>query len=286
MKIAVASGKGGTGKTFFSTNLFAALRQAELDVALVDCDAEVPDAAIFIEGDLLHEEETRLLCPSIDPDRCNHCGLCAGNCHFNAITCIPSLGYIKVHPDLCHSCGACILECPQHAVRQSWKTVGKVSSYGNGNSDRPYLFEARMDEGEHSPVPVIRQAVRKAERFDYGYLVLDAPPGCSCPFVNTVMDTDRVILVSEPTPFGLSDLKHTVEVLKKLGKEFQVVINRSDIGNDMMKSWLEAEKIGILAEIPYSKEIASIYARGKVAYYELESIRILFNGIIGKLLQV
>ena len=284
MKIAVASGKGGTGKTFFSTNLFAAMRQSGKDVTMVDCDAEVPDDAIFIHGTKSREVEVRTLCPVIDKELCRFCGQCARNCSFNAITCISALQYITVHEDLCHGCGACMLECPHQAVQKAEKTVGKVSffrlSSERDSGMRPDLVVAKMVEGEHSPVPVIRRAVREAIQLNPKYLILDAPPGCSCPFVNTVIEADLVLLVSEPTPFGLSDLQHTVEVLRKLGKEFRVVINRADIGSGAMKSWLTDENIPLMAEIPYSNERASNYADGKIVVENMDSMQSLFNDVV------
>ena len=230
MKIAVASGKGGTGKTFFATNLFRIMQQNGLRTALVDCDAEVPNDAVFFQGTKLMTWDTQMLCPQIDPAVCTFCGACADHCHFHAITCIPAARYIKILPDLCHGCSSCLYDCHVGAIRKAYKTIGQVTAYRTGTAV-PDLFEARLKEGEHSPVSIIRQAVSKAEEWDYDYLILDAPPGCSCPFVNTVMDADHVILVTEPTPFGLSDLRHTVQVLRQLGKSFAVVINRSDLGS-------------------------------------------------------
>lgn len=277
MKIAIASGKGGTGKTFLSTNLFATMKHSGLDAVLVDCDAEVPNASVFIRGELIEAWPTRLLCPRIDASKCAFCTACSESCSFHAITCIPAAKYIKVLPDLCHGCGACLLECPHGAVQKDWKTVGKVSAYGENN--RPALFEARLDEGQHSPVPVIREAIKRAETTGADYLILDAPPGCSCPFVSTVTDADLVLLITEPTPFGLSDLKHTVEVLRRIDKPFGVIINRAGLGDESMKQWLQAEGISLLAEIPYSEQIASHYAGGELAVQTDTEMQELFNHI-------
>ena len=277
LKIAIASGKGGTGKTFVSTNLYEVMKQSGFHVTLIDCDAEVPNSSVFVQGKLLSVHPTQVACPQIDADKCTLCGRCAESCHFNAITCIPAARYIKIVPDLCHGCNACLYLCPSGAVGPAQKTIGQVSAYGN---DTPCLIEARIQEGEHSPVPVIRDAIRLGETTSSDFLILDAPPGCSCPFVNTVMDADRVLLVTEPTPFGLSDLQHTVKVLRELGKQFQVIINRADLGDDSMRRYLEREQIELLAEIPYSADIASIYSQGKLAARENSEMHQLFTNLL------
>lgn len=278
MTIAVASGKGGTGKTFLATNLFAVMRQSGLSVVLVDCDAEVPNDAVFVKGQAVAEWPTSLFLPAIDTTACTCCRICARNCHFNAIVCIPVAKYIRVMPELCHGCRSCLLDCPEQAVHASQKTIGKVTAYDDGDGLR--FFEARANEGERTPVPVVREAVGRASGCGAGYMVLDAPPGCSCPFVNTVAGADYVVLVSEPTPFGLSDLKHTVEVLRQMHKPFGVVVNRSDIGDKAMKSWLNDEKIDLLAEIPYSEQVAALYAKGELAVGRMPEMTSVFENIM------
>lgn len=285
MKLAVASGKGGTGKTFFSTCLFAELTRSGRTAALVDCDAEVPDAVLFFDAQRQEEEEVRVLCPEIDAGRCDFCGLCAENCRFHALSCIPAARYIRLFPDLCHGCGACVAECPREAVVRAYKTVGKVTVYEVKPHAREgtFLVEARLREGERSPVPVIRQAKARAEAFGAEFLILDAPPGCSCPFVHTVADADAVALVAEPTPFGWSDLRHTVEVLRRMGKKFGVVLNRADLGDGRLKAWLAEEGIPLLAEIPFSRDIASLYAQGSLALGRLDWLDALFAQFVERL---
>lgn len=285
MKIAVASGKGGTGKTFFATNLFRVMQQEGLAPVLVDCDAEVPNSGVFLRGSRTASWETRLLCPEIDTTLCTLCGVCADHCHFHAVTCIPAARYVKVLPDLCHGCGACLHDCPSGAVRSAYKTIGEVTAFST-TGGQPDLFEARLREGEHSPVAVIRQAVAHAQETGAETLILDAPPGCSCPFVNTIMDADRVILVTEPTSFGLSDLRHTVQVLRRLHKTFAVVINRADLGGDRLKAWLSEEQIPLLAEIPFSRDIAGLYAEGTLAVDALPSLRQMFHGLVPQILDL
>ena len=276
-KIAIASGKGGTGKTFLTTNLYNILQGEGRRVAVVDCDAEVPNASLFLKGDKLQEWPTIAFCPQIEVEKCTFCSLCATHCHFHAITCIPVAHYIKVLPDLCHACEGCLQDCASDAIHVHWKATGSITAYGQG--DKVQLIEARLKEGEHSPVDLIREAIAKGEEMDLDYLLLDAPPGCSCPFVNTVMDADYVILVSEPTPFGLSDLKHTVDVLHTLKKPFSVVINRADLGNSQMKEYLAENQIPLLAEIPYSENIAKMYSKGTLAVNQDQSLKQILANI-------
>lgn len=283
IKVAIASGKGGTGKTFLSTNLFAVMQESGLRVGVVDCDAEVPNSALFLKGEKQGEWPVNVFCPTIDKDKCTLCGLCAEVCHFHAITCIPAANYVKVLDDLCHACAACSHFCPSGAIVSGRKEVGRVTAYGD--ADRLRLIEARIKEGEHSPVPIIDDAIRRAAIVGWEYLILDAPPGCACPFVSTVKDADIVLLVTEPTPFGLSDLKHTIKVLRRLGKPFYVVINRADVGDSKMREYLDAENVEVLAEIPYSEHVASFYSKGVMAVTADAGIRSLFLRLMHKILQ-
>lgn len=281
MIICVASGKGGTGKTFVSTNLFTAMRRRGLDTVLTDCDAEVPNSGIFINRDIIGEEKVKVFCPEISFDKCTYCGKCADMCSFHAITCIPEMDYINVLPDICHGCRLCEYVCKEGAVTPMWKNIGKVTSYGTAG--RVEMVEARVNVKQLSPVPIIRRAIATAKEAGSDFVLLDAPPGCSCPFVNTAMPADFVLLVTEPTPFGLSDLKHTVEVLESFDKKCGVIINRSDLGNDDMREFLSEKGIEVLAEIPYSSKIAECYASGRMVVEEYPEYEELFNTLIDKL---
>ena len=282
MKIVIASGKGGTGKTFLSTNLFKTMESAGLRPVLVDCDAEVPNASIFIEGKPVQSWETLMFCPEIDTDKCTYCNKCQEYCTFHAITCVPAMQYIHLSADLCHGCEACVHACQEGAIVPGKKVVGKVTAFSKDEQIR--LIEARIQEGQHSGVPVIRDAIEKATQLSADHLILDAPPGCSCPFVNTVLGADLVILITEPTPFGLSDLKQTIEVLRDLNQDFCVIINRSDLGDGQMEAYLQDQQIPILASIPFSRTLANCYAQGKLAVEEDAKLADLFNQLMQSVL--
>ena len=282
MRIVIASGKGGTGKTLFSTNLFRTMELAGLSTVLVDCDAEVPNDSIFIKGLPAQSWETQMFCPEIDTDKCTYCNKCQEYCTFHAITCVPAMQYIHLSADLCHGCEACLHACQEGAILRGKKTVGYVTALDENGRTR--LIEARIHEGQRSGVPVIRDAIEKATQISADHLILDAPPGCSCPFVNTVLDADLVILVTEPTPFGLSDLKQTIEVLRDLRQAFCVIINRSDLGDDQMEKFLQEEHIPVIGKVPFSRELAGIYAQGKLAVEENAQIADLFNQLMQRIL--
>jgi MinD superfamily P-loop ATPase len=261
IKIAIASGKGGTGKTFLSTNIFYTLLQKDYRVSLVDCDAEAPDAAAFFDTELSGSSEVYQNVPVVNTDNCTFCGKCHEYCNYNAIFILPPVKIIKIIEDLCHDCGACSVACKFEAISEKQVSLGKVSSFTMNGKDS--LLEARINVGIMSPVRVIKAAIKMIDnRSDI--VILDSPPGTSCPFIQTAAASDYVILVTEPTPFGLSDLKLSVETLRKTGKPFGVVINRAGMGNNDVYKYLGHEKISLLLEIPFSKEIASLYSKGKI----------------------
>lgn len=283
MKIAVASGKGGTGKTFVSTNLFALMKKRGLEVVLADCDAEVPNSGIFLDREPGELYKVKSFRPSINTDKCTMCGRCADYCEYNAITCVPEMDYIAVLPELCHGCTACTYACSEDAIEEGWANIGQVSALReNGVAD---VFEARVRVRQMSPVPVLRKAVELAEAAEAEHIIMDAPPGCACPFVNTVIFADLTLLVTEPTPFGLSDLKHTIAVLRQLERKFAVIINRADLGAEEMKQYLEEEGIELMAEIPYSEKIAERYSRGELIIEYDEQIKEKFEQLLERIIK-
>lgn len=279
MKIAVASGKGGTGKTFVATNLFHVLAGRGDRVTLVDCDAEAPDDLLFFQAEKISESEVTHQVPVINKDACTWCGRCSRWCNYNAIFYVPSAKVIEVIENLCHGCGACSFACNAGAITEKPVVLGTVTSY-KASGEAP-LIEARMRVNEMSPVRVIKAAINEAG--NEGVIIMDSPPGTSCPFVQTVDKADYVLLVTEPTPFGLSDLKQSVETLKTMNKSCSVIINRADIGDTSVKRYLEEEKIPLLAEINYDHEIARAYSEGRLAAGENKVLAGLFTELADKI---
>lgn len=261
MKIAVASGKGGTGKTFIATNIFYTLLKNNYRAILVDCDAEAPNSVAFFETKLIKESEVTQLVPVINRDSCTFCAKCHEYCNYNAIFILPPMKIIKVIEDLCHGCGACSVACKTGAISEKPVSLGKVAVYSTNGL--PVLIEARMNIGVMSPVPVIKSAIKQIDN-QADILILDAPPGTSCSFIQTVASADYVILVTEPTPFGLSDLKQSVETLKTISKPCGVIINRAGLGNNDVSNYIIQNEIPLLLEIPFKKEIAGLYSKGKI----------------------
>ena len=261
IRIAVASGKGGTGKTFVATNIFYTLVKNQIDAVLVDCDAEAPNAVAFFEVKQSKVIDVTQLVPVINTSACTFCGKCHEYCNYNAIFILPPMRIIQVIEDLCHGCGACSVACRDGAITEKPVSLGKVNLYSNNG--KPSLIEARMNVGVLSPVPVIKAAIKQINN-QFSIAIMDSPPGTSCPFIQTVSASDYVILVTEPTPFGLSDLKQSVETLKKMNKPYGVVINRTGIGDNNVLEYINNKDIPLLLEIPFKKEIAELYSTGKI----------------------
>ncbi len=261
IKIAVASGKGGTGKTFVATNMFNALLKNGESCHLVDCDAEAPNSVAFFDVTESRRTVVTQPVPQIDTSKCTYCGLCHDYCSYNAVFILPHISFIQVITDLCHGCGACTVACSHDAIAEKDVSLGEVISWNLKGEHR--ITEASMNAGVMSPVSIIKKAIRETDDIS-GTVILDAPPGTSCPFIQTVSRADYTILVTEPTPFGLSDLVQSAETLKSIEKPFGVIINRSGTGNRDVYEYLEKEKIDLLLEIPYSKKTAGLYSEGKL----------------------
>jgi MinD superfamily P-loop ATPase len=265
IKIAIASGKGGTGKTFVATKIFFILLQNNYRAMLVDCDAEAPNDVAFFDAELINSNEVTQQVPVINTDTCTFCGKCHEYCNYNAIFILPPMKIIKVIEDLCHGCGACSIACKFEAISEKPVSLGQVATYSTNGL--PVLIEARMNIGVMSPVPVIKAAIKQIDNLA-DIIIMDAPPGTSCPFIQTVASADYVILVTEPTPFGLSDLKQSVETLKTINKPCGVIINRAGLGNKIVYNWLKENSIPLLLEIPFDREIARIYSEGHLLVEE------------------
>lgn len=259
--IAIASGKGGTGKTFISTNLFNSLQDSGLNMALVDCDAEAPNDREFLrDGVLQSTQAVTQKIPVIDKSKCTYCGKCDEYCNFNAIFFLEEPQTIEVLEELCHGCGACSVACEYGAITEKDDLLGKINRYkfSNGNE----LIEGKMEVGVHVSVQIIKNSIKAAENFDL--VLLDSPPGTGCPFIQTVYKADYVVLVTEPTPFGLSDLKQSVEILREMKIPCGVIINRADLGTDEALNYLKQENIPLLMSVPFDREIAVAYSKGEM----------------------
>ncbi len=273
MIISVASGKGGTGKTTVATNMASALGRG---VRLLDCDVEEPNAHLFLNPVLGQAEEVTTFIPEIDDDLCTGCKRCAEICRFRALAVVA--GKVLVFPELCHSCGGCIEVCEEGAVLDGSRSLGTVESGAAGD----VLFShGRLRVGEAMSPPLI-QKVRSING-NNGITIIDAPPGTSCPVIAAIKGADFVLMVTEPTPFGLHDLKLGVEAVKTLGIPCGLVINRSDIGDEGVRDYAAKENIPVLLEIPFDRKIAEAYSVGKLIIEVLpeweDKFRDLYNRI-------
>jgi MinD superfamily P-loop ATPase len=270
MILTVASGKGGTGKTTVSMNLARALGS---EVRLLDCDVEEPNAHLFLEGGLLGEEVIAIPAPQVDESLCDGCGECSRFCQYHAIV---SFGTAPlVFPAMCHGCGGCAKVCPRKAIREMDQRIGVVETIRAGEIT---LIQGRLDVGVAMAPPLIRAV--KARVQDGVPAILDTPPGTSCPVITAIRGADFVVLVTEPTPFGLNDLKLAVAMVRDLGNPFGVVVNRVGIGDDRVRAFCREESISILLEIPDDRRIAEAYSRGRLVVEELPEYRGLFESLI------
>lgn len=269
MKIAIASGKGGTGKTTLSTNLSSYMAESA-DIVLADLDVEEPNSGLFIKGELTHHEDKFSMVPEWDATDCTRCGKCQQVCNFNAVMKMGDM--IMVFPELCHGCYACSELCPAGSLPMIPKKMGDMRSYTAGKLN---FIESKMLIGVEQAVPLIAQTINYLdENFpDDRLKIIDAPPGTSCPVIEVVKESDLVLLVTEPTPFGLHDLKLAVETVRKLEKPFAVVINRHGIGDDKVEKYCEEEGIEIVATIPNDRKIAETYSRGGLLYTSIPEVK-------------
>ncbi len=274
-KIAIASGKGGTGKTTLSTNLSAYIAE-KCDVVLVDLDAEEPNSGLFLKSDWVHQEVICKEVPEWNEATCNLCGMCAKVCNFHAVI---KLGpTILVFPELCHSCFACSELCPANALSMISKPIGLISEAQLGNL---HFVESRLNIGEEQAVPLIAKAQHYVEKKHSSaqFAIFDAPPGTSCSMIEATKEADFIILITEPTPFGVHDLGLAVETIRLLEKPFAVVVNRVGIGDNAVDIYCAKENIPILAKIPNDRKIAELYSIGKLVYKEIPDVKEALNQI-------
>lgn len=282
MQIAVASGKGGTGKTTVAVSLFYFWKKFHNEkVHLVDCDVEEPNDALFFSVlETLEQKQVHQYIPEIDMSVCTFCKKCVEWCEFNAITVVASHNFAQVDASLCHSCGACLVACPENAITEKPHPLGIITRYKAEN--RCLFTEGRLKVGSAMQTKLIKNLKSEVGKNET-ITILDAPPGTSCPVVETVSDADYVILVTEPTPFGLHDLKITVELLLELKKPFGVVVNKAGLGSDDVYEYLKENKIALLGEIPFSREFARMYSAGELLKDIPKNLENIYQGIIEKI---
>ena len=275
MRVAVASGKGGTGKTLVSTSLAWLLAREGHRIAYVDADVEAPNGHLFLHPELDDCRRYSRPVPELIRKTCSGCGECQSFCQGHAIVALSDR--IMLFPELCSSCGGCVLVCRERALREKRREIGRIEAgTAWAEARRPIRFmSATLDVGEARATPLIRGLLDRIE--EPGIVLIDAPPGTSCSVMEIVREVDRVVLVTEPTPFGLHDLVLAVEMTRALGKPVTAVVNRSDLGDDQAQRYLEAQGIGVAAEIPFRLEVAEAYANGKVAAAESPELRQLLR---------
>jgi MinD superfamily P-loop ATPase len=251
MIVAVASGKGGTGKTSVAVNMALSVG----NVQLLDCDVEEPNAYIFLKPQINKTQEVTVSVPVINEQVCNRCGKCAKFCQYNAL--FVAANEVMVFPDLCHSCGGCTIVCPAEAISEEPHRIGSLKQGSTGDIEVVY---GELDVQKPMAVPIITEVKRHISKGKD--VILDSPPGTSCPVIQTVKGSHFCVLVTEPTPFGLHDLKIIVQVLETLNIPFGVVINRAGAGDTKVYEFCQEKNIPVLMEIPYNKRIAELYSRG------------------------
>lgn len=276
MILAVASGKGGTGKTTVATNLAYVASLNGQRVAYVDCDVEEPNGHLLLKPEITSRNPAVRLVPKVDQAKCTLCGLCGEICQYSAI--VPLGNTVLVYPELCHACGGCVLVCPTGAITERPREIGRLET---GNAGPVRFVHGLLNIGEAMSPPLIRQVKQAAPEADL--VLVDAPPGTSCPVIESVRGADYVLLVTEPTPFGLHDLKLAVEMVRALKMSFGVVINRAGMGDTQTAGYCQANRIKVIGEIPDDRRIAEAYSRGEMICEALPEYQSLFEDLLKRI---
>ena len=276
MKITIASGKGGTGKTTISTNLTSYISEMGSSVVLTDLDVEEPNSALFLQTELKYSQVSNKMVPSWGKEDCTLCGACAKNCNFNAIVAMPS--EILVFPELCHSCYACSELCPTDSLPMTPTRIGEIKEFQAQNF--PFV-EGRLDLGQEMAVPLIAQTIEyTTKKYNKHIKIFDAPPGTSCPVIEASRGSDFVILITEATPFGLNDLILAVETMRILEQKFGVIINRHGIGDTSVEEYCQKENIPIITKVKNDKAVAKLYSKGELVYNKIEHFKNSLDDIV------
>ncbi len=278
MIVSVASGKGGTGKTLIATSLAISLKN-RVAVQLLDCDVEEPNDHIFLKPTIDKTETVGIPVPVVDEAKCTRCGRCAEVCAFNAIAVLGE--YVMTFPQLCHGCGACSYLCPEKAITEENRETGVIET---GGVDGIAFVLGRLTVGEAMAPPIIRKVKEKIK--NNGIVIIDAPPGTSCPVVESVKGSDFCLLVTEPTPFGLNDLKLAVETMRELDIPCGVVLNRAGNGDETVADYCRLENVPLLMTIPLDMEIARLYSRGVTLAEGLPAWQEKFAGLLEKITEI
>jgi MinD superfamily P-loop ATPase len=280
MIVAIASGKGGTGKTTVSAALATVWQQP---VIAMDLDVEEPNLHLFLKPEILGQAKAYLQVPAADESKCNYCRACAELCQFKAITLLGTT--LLVFTDMCHGCGGCLAVCPTQALSPERRELGEILW---GRSDDIGFLMGRSRVGEAMSPPLMREVKKKLAVLMQGTtvdVVVDAPPGVSCPAVNAVMDADVIVLVTEPTPFGLYDLQLAQEAFASLGKPMGVVINRAGLGENKIYDFCGSSGLPIWCEIPYDRQIAAAYADSRIVTTLNPELNAMFIGLAAEIRQ-
>lgn len=279
MRLAIASGKGGTGKTMCSAALVSLWAHP---VVAVDLDVEEPNLHLFLKPEITGRQQAFLEVPVVDETKCSRCGLCSDLCQFKAISLLGDV--VMTFPEMCHGCGGCLAICPEGALSRGSRELGEIKW---GTAGKAGFIMGALRVGEAMSPPLMRQVkAQLAERYKDKTVdvIIDAPPGVSCPAVNAVMDSDMILLVTEPTPFGAYDLKLAYEAFSPLNRPMGVVVNRAGIGNRGVYAFCRSVGLEILAEIPFDRRIAEAYSRGEIVALACPQLKPVFVGLMDKIL--
>lgn len=281
MNIAISSGKGGTGKTFIATNVAYVLAANKGQrVSYLDCDVEEPNGQLFLKPEIYKEESVTLIAPSeADKDKCIKCGRCAEACNYNAIAMVD--GKVLFFDKLCHVCGGCKIVCPTGAIVEKERKIGEIKHGKSGNMGFHYALLGTA-EGSMSP----RLIKRVKECAEEGINILDSPPGTACPVVETVREADLCVLVTDPTPFGINDLKLAVDMSRETGQEPVIVVNRAEYYDNELREYCREEQLKIIGEVPDDREIAEAYSAGGLAVEKLPRYRKVFEEIAAQMIKL